>query len=89
MNSLWNIDLDTYIEVMELAQANGKKPGDSMQEEFLEIMKKKEIKPLGHSELNKEELIQEYISKDKKVLDISIDDKGKSSYKIFKKLDSQ
>lgn len=41
MNYIWNITIDDYLETIALAKKNGKKPGDRMDEEFLEIMKKK------------------------------------------------
>ena len=46
------LDIDTYIEIVELAQKNGKKPGDDMNEELIEIMEKKKgkIKYLGSSD---------------------------------------
>jgi len=37
----WALDIDTVLEIMELAKKHGKKPGDSMQDEFVEILKKK------------------------------------------------
>lgn len=33
----FRMDIDTYLKVVDLAVAHGKKPGDSMQEEFEEI----------------------------------------------------
>ena len=52
MNSLWQIDIDTYMEIVELARKNGKKAGDSMQEEFEEVLKKKKdkFKHLGNTD---------------------------------------
>jgi len=41
MNNIWTLDLDTVIEIYDLAMAHGKKPGDSMQEEFDEVLKNK------------------------------------------------
>lgn len=49
---VWLIDLDTYSEIIELAQKRGKKVGDSMQQEFEEVLKKKKQKfeLLGHTD---------------------------------------
>jgi len=47
MNNLWQITIEQYLEIIELAKQHGKKEGDSMQEEFNEIMKKYKIKSLG------------------------------------------
>jgi hypothetical protein len=82
MNYLFNITMDDYFEVIELAKKNGKKPGDSMQKEFLEIMKKKNIKHFGVTELNKKELIQEYNSHNKNILNIETNSEGKTNFKI-------
>jgi len=43
---VWATDIDTILEVYELAKKNGKKAGDSVEKEFLEIMKKKNMKPI-------------------------------------------
>ena len=52
MNDIWITDLDTYLEICELALKHGKKAGDSMQEEFDEIRKKYQdkIKHLSQTE---------------------------------------
>jgi hypothetical protein len=80
MNSIWQLDIDTYFEIIELAKSHGKKEGDSMLDEFIEIMERKNIKPISHTELNKEELIREWASHGKKILDMTKkenkDDKG-------------
>ena len=89
MHSLWNITPEDYLEIVKRSKEKGLKPGDDMTPIFLEYMVEKNQKPIGATELNKGELIQEYLSKDKKVLDINVDDKGKSSYKIFKKIDNE
>ena len=84
MNYLYNITIEDYQEVIRRAKANGKKPGDSMDEEFLEVMKEKGQKPIGATELTKDELLKEHASKNKNVLSIDVDKEGKSSYKIAK-----
>lgn len=43
-NLVWAIGLETYLEIIELATKHGKKAGDSMQEEFEEVLKKKKDK---------------------------------------------
>lgn len=52
LNKAFQLDLDTYLEIVELAKSNGKKSGDSMQREFEEIMKlhPEKIKYLGETE---------------------------------------
>lgn len=47
---IWNITIDDYIEACELAKSRGKKAGDSLEVEFLEIMKKKNKKPVGKTD---------------------------------------
>lgn len=37
----WTMDIETYIEICNLAMANGKKPGEGMEDEFKEVLKKK------------------------------------------------
>lgn len=51
-NQAWKLDIGTYLEICELALKNGKKPGQSMQSEFEEILKKKKdkIKLLGETD---------------------------------------
>lgn len=38
---IWVTDIDIMLEVYELAKKRGKKAGDSVEKEFLEIVKKK------------------------------------------------
>lgn len=85
MKSLWQITIDEYFEIVDIAKKLGRKPGDSIEDIFIHYMKIKNRKPIGHTELSKDEMISEYLSHDKKVLDISVDEKGKSNYKIYKK----
>jgi len=85
MNSLFYITIDEYFEIVKLAKEKGLNPGDNMTPIFLKYIKEKGIKPIANTELNKDELIREYLSKDKKILDISVDKEGKSNYKIYKK----
>lgn len=46
-NYAWLTDIDTMLEVYKLAEKNGKKPGESIEEEFIEIMKKKKQTPFA------------------------------------------
>lgn len=45
--ALFQTDIDTALEIMELAKKHGKKPGDSMQEEFEEVKKSGKVKLIG------------------------------------------
>jgi hypothetical protein len=87
MKSIWQITIEDYLNIVEMAQKNGKKSGESMEEEFLEYMKLKNKKSIGHTELNKEELIKEVVSHDKKVLNFWTDKDGKMIVEIHKKKD--
>lgn len=83
MKSIWSLNIDDYMEVVKRAQANGVLPGESMEKEFIEYMKEKNQKPCGNTELTKEELIKEYASHGKKVLNMETKD-GKTIFKIIK-----
>lgn len=76
--------MEDYFEVVKRAQANGKKPGESIEPEFIEYMKEKGQKPAGATELTKDELLKEYTSKGKSVLRIDVDDKGNQTIHIPK-----
>ena len=52
-------------------------------------MKEKNIKPIGHTELTKNEWITENVSKGHTVLDGNIDNKGKLTFKKHKKIDNE
>lgn len=84
MKSIWNPTLDQVIEAMELAQARGKKPGESYEDEFFEVMEKYNQKPCGNTELNKEEFLSDLAQRGGNILDVSIDDTGKSTYTHIK-----
>ena len=43
-NLVWQTDIDTMMEVFNLALKHGKKAGDNIQDEFLEIYKQKKDK---------------------------------------------
>lgn len=86
MNYVWKFDsIDDYLNIVNMAKKNGKKPGEPMTEELIEYCKQKGIKPIGATELNKEELIREYTSKDNNVLSLDINKEGKQIIKINKK----
>jgi hypothetical protein len=85
MKSLWSITVEDYEEVVRRAKEVGLNPGDSMEAIFVQYMNEKGQKPCANTELTKAELISEYTSHDKNILDISTDDKGKQVMKIHKK----
>jgi hypothetical protein len=89
MNALWSITIDDYLEVVRLAKEAGIKEGESMESIFIKYMKDKGQKPCTNTELTKAELIQQYIEKDKKILDISINNSGETTYNIIKKKDEE
>lgn len=51
-NNMFMMTINIYLEIVELAQKHGKKPGDSMQEELEEVMMKHkdEVKFLGQTD---------------------------------------
>lgn len=89
MNSIWQLNFDDYMEIIKRAKAGGVKPGESIEKYFIEYMKEKGKKPIANTELTKEEFIAEQLSHDKKILNISVDDKGKTEYKTYKKVDNE
>ena len=85
MKALWNITIEDYLAVVKICQNKGMAPGSSMEKEFLAYMKEKGQKPMGHTGLNRDELLKEYASHGNSVLDIETDKNGKSQYKVIKK----
>ena len=86
MQYIWHdVQIEDILEAQNLARERGKQAGESYEAEFLEIMKKKGIKHSGVTELNKEELISEYLSHDKKIVHLHTNDKGQQTLKIYKK----
>lgn len=78
MNKVWSLSRDDFIEIMEeeaiiLGKQRGKKTGDSLEVEFLEIAKKKNKMPkyLGATELNSNELVKQYEMKGLSILDLT------------------
>ena len=44
----YQITIDDYLIIIEMAKRNGKKAGDGMEEEFKEYFKNKELKYIGN-----------------------------------------
>ena len=64
MQYIWHdVQIEDILEAQALARERGKLPGESYGVEFLEIMKKKGIKPSGATELNKSELLAKHIDR--------------------------
>lgn len=85
MNTLWKTDIKTlqlFFQIIgKIEEKHNKKLNRNEREViFLQLMKEKDIKPSGHTELNKVEFIKELVSKNKKIL--NIDSEG---YKIIQK----
>lgn len=88
MQFIWHgVKMEDIIEAQNLARERGKIAGENYEVEFLEVMKKKGIKRSGATELTKEELISEYLSHDKKILEISHNSEGEEKYGVMKKKD--
>ena len=77
MNNLYLINPEDYLTIMEeaiiLGKERGKKEGDNLEQEFFEVAKKKGIKiqKLGATELNKEELKEQYKLGGLNILDLT------------------
>jgi len=89
MKALWSLNveiLEEYYALLEKLEAKFFRPLTYEEQEvaFLELMKHKNIKPIGHTELNKEEYINELVSKGKKILNIDED-----GYKFYKPKDEE
>lgn len=83
MNNVWQITAEIYCEICELAMSHGKKPGESMQEEFEEVYKKhnKDIKHLGTTEKDIDQLTGDLREEGKRVLNINeIERRRKNQY---------
>lgn len=74
MNSVFQITLDFYMEMVELARRRGKIVGDSMEKEFRELLEKyrkdKKIKYLGLTNQDIDLLTGNLREKGKKVFNI-------------------
>jgi hypothetical protein len=80
MNNIFMIDIDTYLQLMEeaivLGKERGKKEGDNLELEFLEIANKKglvdKIKHLGQTEMDKDLILGNLREETKlKILDLT------------------
>ena len=71
MNEIWRITMEQYMEVINLAIKHGKKEGDSMQEEFIEIKKKYLLTPIGTTDKDLDQLTGELRENGKKVLNLN------------------
>jgi hypothetical protein len=69
----WLMDIKDYLEIVELAKANGKKAGDDMTEEFQEILKRKahKIKLLGITDKGKKGIVKDFKDKGYNILDLT------------------
>lgn len=83
MRNIYQLTIDDYIEVVELAKLRGCQVGEDMTPYFLEVMTKKGINPSGCTELSNDELMKESASHGKNVLSIETKD-GKTIYKTAK-----
>jgi hypothetical protein len=87
VNAIYSITIDEYLEIIEIAKKLNRKPGESIEDVFLAYMKIKGQKPIGNTELTKEEMLNEMVSKGNKILDVEVNNKGETNYKIIKPKD--
>ncbi len=75
----WSIDPKTALEIFNLAEQHGKKAGDSMQAEFLEIYKKKpnKFKLLGATDQDIDMIAGNLREEGKKILNLNEIDRRK------------
>lgn len=69
---IWQLDIDTVLEIYELAKKHGKKSGDNIQVEFEEILKKKKekFKLLGTTNQDKSLMVGNLREEGFKILDL-------------------
>lgn len=84
MNPIWQTDLETMMVFFKMVNKIEKDFGKELNRAerefvFFELMKVKGQEPCGHTELNKEEFLEELVSKHKKILNID-----ESGVKIIK-----
>ena len=84
MNKIWNLNLDEYLEILQIAKNKGIKPGESIEEVLVEYMENKGRKPLGHTELTKEEFLKSQQEYGNNILDIEVDKNGKQKINFIK-----
>jgi len=87
MKAVWKLTIDDYFEIVKRAKEDGVKPGESIEKHLIAYMQEKGVKPSGHTELTKKEMLKEYGSHGNNVLNVDVDDSGKSSYQIHKRND--
>jgi len=80
-NKISLITFEIYLEIVELAKKHGKKSGDSMQEEFDEILKKypDKVKELGTTDMDVDLLTGNLRENGKKVLNLKEEDRRKEN----------
>ena len=88
MNFMWSLSIDDILEVYDRAKKDCIQPGQSIEKYFLEYAKEKNIKPLGATELTKEEMINEATSHGKNVLNIEVNSDGDTKYKFDQQADA-
>jgi len=73
MNAVWQINLEIYKEIIELAQKHDKREGESIQEEFEEVMKNhaSEVKFIGTTDKDIDMLTGDLRENGKKVLNLN------------------
>lgn len=71
MGDMWIVTFEDVLLTMELAKKHGKKKGESYEEEFLTIMKIKQIKPVCSTDKNMDELKDEFTKKGYNVGDLT------------------
>lgn len=74
---MWSITIEDYVEIIDLAKKNGKKTGDNIEEEMLEIMKKKSKKPFGTTDKDIDMLTGELRDKGIKVINLKEEERRK------------
>lgn len=70
MKKLWNITINQYFEIIDLAKKNGKVPGNSMMEEFEIIAKKYNLNCIGETDKDIDILAGDLREENIKVLNI-------------------
>jgi hypothetical protein len=86
LNIVWMANAQTILEVIELAKANGKKAGESMEAEVIEIWKKYKDQPekiqiLGLTEQDKDMLLGNLREEGLKILDLDEEARRKKNDK--------
>lgn len=87
MQYMWELNdcLDEMIAFYKIMEEYNITDPQEKEYHFLQLMKALGKKPMGATELNKKELLNEMTSKGNTVFDISTDKNGKPIYKIIKR----